>query len=937
MRRFLFLPALLLGIQLGAQPVAPDSEFRVGRLDNGMTYYLCHNELPAGCADFYIAHNVGALQEEDNQNGLAHFLEHMAFNGTRHYPGKGILEFLARDGVRFGYNVNAYTTRNETVYNISSVPLVRSSFVDSVLLVLHDWSCDISCEQQALDDERGVISEEWRLRDDARTRINNLQNGLIYKGSKQPLRTVIGSYEVINGFRREEILDFYHKWYRPDLQAIIVVGDFDVDDMEARIRAQFSDIPRAVNPAPKERYVPPTLTEPLFEDMTHPNLTFNGVKFIFKQPYPDGEGRMREEYYRDVLSRQIVTAVLSERLRRGVQEASCPARSAVVVLNEYEPDYYISLFTVMPKSKDRIAACMEFTAREIRRLVAFGISADEFEAARLSVSQRLHLDREMSRDEVKSEAMVKVAIEHFLRNHPLLDPTELQALESRVISEITPESLQDYPARMFRESEAIYSTCYNDVEEPGIAPSADEVRAILARVEAEPMEAQYLSYPKLDLRVDAAPGSIVRRCSDKRLGGFEEWLLSNGVKVYYKQTAPVKSNYHVATSWRFDSGYRSYPADRLTPARFAASQNNRTVGFRGCDRQALKNCPELSGVDILFHSLQKSSSVDILAARGRAETAFQAGWLLLQEPYFGTEGNLEKAKADNLRSLGRKKTARTLFGEKFERLVYGDHPWLQPIDSAAVESVDMALLREVYGRAFGDLDHLSVFITSDLDRAEIEAYVCRYVASLQGDYPWQKTATAYPKPVLKGEKLISETNAAESEPFSQVGYTYVASVKTTTRNIVLSDFLDYILSARYLNLIREERGGTYHVGFSTDVPDYPELPWQGEVNFQTRPEMTELLVGDVRDVMEAMAKDGPTAEEMDLARKYILKRHGEVERKAALSLGDQHDRLQDTVLRSRDYDCDYEALIRSIKARNVRNLARKFLAGDHIIEIYTEE
>ena len=146
MRRFLFLPALLLGIQLGAQPVAPDSEFRVGRLDNGMTYYLCHNELPAGCADFYIAHNVGALQEEDNQNGLAHFLEHMAFNGTRHYPGKGILEFLAREGVRFGYNVNAYTTRNETVYNISSVPLVRSSFVDSVLLVLHDWSCDISCE-----------------------------------------------------------------------------------------------------------------------------------------------------------------------------------------------------------------------------------------------------------------------------------------------------------------------------------------------------------------------------------------------------------------------------------------------------------------------------------------------------------------------------------------------------------------------------------------------------------------------------------------------------------------------------------------------------------------------------------------------------------------------------------------------------------------------
>ena len=492
-------------------------------------------------------------------------------------------------------------------------------------------------------------------------------------------------------------------------------------------------------------------------------------------------------------------------------------------------------------------------------------------------------------------------------------------------------------AAQLGQGKAAITIGHFNVEEPGIAPTAEEVRAILARVEAEPMEAQYLSYPRLDLNVDAVPGSIVRRRTDKRLGGLEEWLLSNGVKVYYRQTAPMKTKYHVATSWHFDTGYRSYPADRLTPARFAAAYNNRTVGFRGCDKQALRNCPELSGVDMLFHSLQKFSSLDVLTGRDRAETAFKAAWLLLQEPYFGTEGGLEKTKADNLRSLGRKKTARTLFGEKYDRLVYGDHPWLQPIDSAAVEAVDMALLREVYGRAFSDFSHSSVLITSDLDRAEIEAYVCKYVASLQGDYAWQKTSTAWPKPVLKGRQLISETNAAESEPFSQVDYTYVAGVKTTTRNIVLSDFLDYILSARYLNLIREERGGTYHVGFSTEVSNYRELPWQGDVHFQTRPEMTELLVGDVRDVMEEMAKNGPTAEEMDLARKYILKRHGEVERRAALSLGDQHDRLQDTVLWGRDYDCDYDALVRGIKARDVRNLARKFLAGDHIVEIYTEE
>ena len=207
-----------------AQTVIPDDpELIKGRLENGLTYYIRHNENPAGCADFYIVHNVGSLQEEDNQNGLAHFLEHMAFNGTRHYPDQEILNFLAKDGVRFGYNVNAYTNRTETVYNISSVPLVRESFVDSVLMVLHDWSCDISCEPEALDAERGVISEEWRRKDEPRLRMSAKQNELVYKGSKHAQRSVIGTLEVINGFKPHEILDFYHRWYRPDLQAI--VGD----------------------------------------------------------------------------------------------------------------------------------------------------------------------------------------------------------------------------------------------------------------------------------------------------------------------------------------------------------------------------------------------------------------------------------------------------------------------------------------------------------------------------------------------------------------------------------------------------------------------------------------------------------------------------------------------------------------------------------------
>ncbi len=928
----------MMSLAAAAQAIPADPAFRVGRLDNGMTYYICHNELPAGCADFYIAHNVGALQEEDNQNGLAHFLEHMAFNGTRHYPAKGLLEFLARDGVRFGYNVNAYTSRTETVYNISSVPLVRDSFIDSVLLVLHDWSCDISCEQKALDDERGVISEEWRLRDsDTRYAMMQQQNALIYKGSKQTERSVLGTLEIINGFRRDEILDFYHKWYRPDLQAIIVVGDFDVDEMESRVRAKFRDIPARVDPEPKVRYLPPKLTEPLTEDMTDGRIKYNALKIIYKQPYPDWDARATEDCIRDALCRQVVSAVLGERLRRLSQQKASPARSAVVVTSGYEPDFYVTLFTVTPKGKERIAECLEFTHREIRRLLEFGISAGELEAARLYVSQRMRLDREMSRDEVKSEELVKVALEHFLRNHPLVGPVESRDIRRRLLSEISLESIKNYPAKVFSESEVIYSTCYNNVEEPGIAPSPDEVRSIIARVDSEILEPFFAEQPKLDLSVDAVPGSIVKKRLDRRLGGFEEWTLSNGARVYYRHVAPTKSSDHLVVSWHFDTGYRSYPAGRVDAFRQAAAHNNRTLGFRGLDRVELRNCPELAGVSIITHTLQQYASIDLAASRGKEETAFKAGYLMLSEPFFGKESRLERAKEDYLKRLSRKKGPRTLFEEKYERQVYGNHPWLQPVDSAAIEAVDMDLLKEAQAREFGDFGHMKLFVTSDLDRSDIEALVCRYAASLHGDYPYKKTGTPLPKPVLKGFNMISETNPPESEPVSSVDYTFVSGIRSSSRNLLVSAFLDYIVSARYIALIREERGGTYHVGYSTDVPDNPALPWKGIVAFQTRPEMTDMLLDDVAGVMADMAKNGPTDEEMALARKYLRKRHGEVERRVSMSLPSQHDRLIYTVLWGRDYDFDYDAVLDGIRASDVRCLARKMRSGANIVKVYTEK
>ena len=247
-KRFLFTCAFMLIASFGlfAQydmnaPIPMDPQVRTGKLPNGMTYYVRHNAEPKERASFYIIQNVGAILENDDQNGLAHFLEHMAFNGTKHFPGrKGITNMLEKHGVEFGRNVNAYTAQDETVYNISDVPTTNPALLDTCLLVLHDWSSFLILADDEIDGERGVISEEWRTRRTADFRLRNQIMPVLLKGSKYAERDVIGDLNIIKNFKYQTLRDYYHKWYGPDLQAIAVVGDFDVDEMEKKIKELFS-------------------------------------------------------------------------------------------------------------------------------------------------------------------------------------------------------------------------------------------------------------------------------------------------------------------------------------------------------------------------------------------------------------------------------------------------------------------------------------------------------------------------------------------------------------------------------------------------------------------------------------------------------------------------------------------------------------------------
>lgn len=915
--------------------IPDDPDLIIGHLDNGMTYYIRHNANPAGCADFYIVHNVGALQEEDNQNGLAHFLEHMAFNGTKHFPDKKLLEFLEKDGVRFGYDVNAYTSRTETVYNISSVPLVRESFVDSVLLVLHDWSCDISCEQKDLDDERGVISEEWRRRDDQRTRMAMKQSNLLYNGSKHCDRNVIGTLEIINGFSRNEILDFYHKWYRPDLQAIMIVGDFDAEEMEQKVRAKLSDIPAAINPAQKEVYDIPALNGPLFENMTDPEVSIFTLKMMIRQDVPCREVRGTEGFYRDNFTKLIVEHLIYDRLKEAGKGKDSPVKSSVFSCNAYGTDFYNNLFTMIPKDKHRLKDCLVFLERELKRCKDFGFTDEELENARFKTLQDLRLDRVKTVESTTSEELEKIYVNSWLRGFPNTDPVTLDDIRRSILSGITAEEVNSAMLDLLTSNERIYSYVINE-KETGLLPSKEEMQEIIDEVSKETLEPRYLKFKKIDLSIDTAQGKIVKT-SQMKGSDTEVWTLSNGAKVWFTPCAPVKANTHLSVCVNFKTGLSSTGA-APSAERFANTYIARYAGFRGLDAVQVKNRQECSGVSYLISKNSSARSVIQLSSDGQnAEKAFAVLHLLVTEPYLGSENTFDKYQHNTLSSLKKKKTESALFEQDCRDIIYSGNPYRTSVDTAVVAATSLEDVQHIFDRHFTKFDDMEVFIATDLDKEDVKDYVCRYIASLTGDYAKEGKKVKPISPDYRGKNELVRTVDTKSSPKTQIQSRYRYTLKNSPKENVTLDILDYILSDRYLNQIREKRGGTYHIGFSSERSGKALATVESFVDFQTRPEMKDILLEDVDAVLDEMCKNGPTRAEMDAAVSYLIKADAKKKEKDSNSVSAQNHKVYLLVEFGQKEADDYVKLIKSITTEGVRKLAVKIAVGDRFTGVYTEE
>lgn len=525
--------------QMQFPPLPVDKNVRIGQLDNGLTYYIRHNKLPENRAEFYIAQKVGSILEEPQQRGLAHFLEHMAFNGTKNFPGDdkglGVIPWCETVGIKFGTNLNAYTSIDETVYNISNAPIDRAGVLDSCLLVLHDWSNYILLKDDEIDKERGVIREEWRSRNSGMLRVYTDLLPTIYLGDKYADCMPIGSIDVINNFPYKDIRDYYHKWYRPDLQGIVIVGDIDVDAVEAKLKTIFADVQKAVNPAERVYYPVADNKEPIVAIGTDKEVDDPSIEVYFKQDATPDSEKNNVGYLASQYMTSMITSMLNARLSELTQSANPPFTRAYSSYGNFFVAKTKEALNLSASSKaDGIEKALKVLLQEAERARRFGFTESEYARARANYLQRLE-SAYNEREKTKHGSYVREYVRNFLDAEPIPGIETEYAMMNQLAPNLPVQAINMAIQQLVPDSNQVVIIA--GPEKEGLKyPQKEEVIALLKGMKSLDLQPYVDKVSDEPLMKEAPKGGKIVSEKEGEIYGSTKLVLSNGVTVYVKKT-----------------------------------------------------------------------------------------------------------------------------------------------------------------------------------------------------------------------------------------------------------------------------------------------------------------------------------------------------------------------------------------------------------------
>jgi zinc protease len=934
---YLFFAAFIVAISsLQAQqqmpPIPIDKDVKIGKLENGLTYYIRKNNLPEHQANFYIVQKVGSVLEEDTQRGLAHFLEHMAFNGTKNFPndktGKGIIPYLETIGVKFGENLNAGTSFDYTIYNINAVPTSRKAALDSCLMILHDWSSFLLLRNQDIDKERKVIHEEWRTRQDMSMRMLGILLPEIYKGSKYADRLPIGKMEVVDNFQPTALRDYYHKWYRPDLQGIIIVGDVDVDKTEQQIKDMFADVKKPVNPAERVYSQVPNNDEPIVSiaaDKENPNTN---VLVFFKRDIVPADIKKNMDYLVYDFMNSMIEKMLSNRLQEMIQKENPPFAYAQVSSGSYlvsKTKDAMQLFAISNPNASNMA--IETIIREANRVKEFGFTEGEYERAKADYNSKLEqLYKE--RDKQRNDYFIGQYTNHFLEDEPIPSIADKYNTMQQVVNYIPLAGINKVVKGMITDKNRIVAIMGNEKEKYS---SEADIKSLIKKVDSEELTA-YVDNAIKEPLMSTPPvkGKIVK---EEQNDGVTVWTLSNGAKVVVKPTTfkddeILISGFAPGGSSVIDTKY--VHEIKVLGKIFESIMGESALSAGGLGKFSKTDLKKvLSGKNVSMDFSLDNYNEEISGKSNvkDLETAMQLLYLNFtvvrkDSAAYASFATRTKGILSNLGS-----NPMVAFSDSIMSSMYSNNPRGRFINVNDLEMADYDTMLKLYKQSFANAGNFVFTIIGNVKSDELKALVEQYIASL----PSVSGKSIFNAKVMPARKGVFNNNfvRALETPKATTAVIYSGKLNYSLQNKIQLDALKQILDIVLTDKIREKLGGTYGVRVAAELEKTPEDNFNIQLMFDTDPNRRVELVNGINSVISDIQKTGPSAENIQKAKEFTTKQHADDLKKNEYVL----DILNNRYRYLTDFDTNYQQCVDQLSVESLKIFAGKLFGQNNRIEV----
>ena len=860
---FACLPVAVRAQQM--PPVPVDKEVRIGKLDNGLTYYIRHNEYPKNQVDFYIAQKVGSILEEDDQRGLAYFLEHMCFNGTRNFPGSSMIKWLETVGVKFGYNLNAYTSIDETVYRISSVPTERIGVQDSCLMILSDWADGLLLEGKEIDEERSVIHEEWRSQLPPNMRIMEKLLPEIYPDSRYGHRLPIGTMEVVDNFPHQALRDYYETWYRPDLQGIVVVGDIDVDRIEGKIKEMFSKIEKPVNPAERVYFPVADNEKPIVAFGSDKEQDKYVAQIMFKyDALPDSlKGTMADVTTAYLLD--MAQMMLQVRLNEQGQKADAPFAAASAFYGEFimAKTKQAFQFAMLPKGNS-FDEGLKAVYREALRAKRGGFTTTEYARCRteyLSQLEKAYNNRNQQENKTLAESYVR----NFIDKKPIPGiETEYQMM-SMIVNQIPVEAVNQVFSQIVSDKNLVVLGMM-PAREGESCPKDEDILALLSQVEAENI-APYVDNVKDEPLVSELPaaGKVVKEnvLSDF---GAKEWILSNGAKVILKKTDFKADEINMMAVAK--GGTSVYGNDKAADLMFmpAVLEQHGLGSFTNSELTKLMAGKQVSlkvSLDDYVRRLSGNTTpkdlktyMEMIYMTFTGLTVTPDEFTAMQNLYKGLIQN----QAQNPNFVFQKKVQEYLYSSP-NKQVFG----VSDIEKANREDI-LSIIREQLANAA----EFTFVFSGNFDEAELKALVEQYIATLPSVKGKKQELKHSPAVEIKSGNEEKEFSLKMEVPQGSAAVIISGKMPYSFKNRLMASMSAQIISARLLSEVREKEGAVYSIYTQGSQDRLSEVSVVYQTIFQVKPEKKDRALEIIRSEFEKLAKETPV-EELDKVKEFMVK------------------------------------------------------------------